>query len=222
MDNVTQYKRKFPSIPHLDNSRSVQINDSILLNDEHFIGLEVIVTEKRDGENTVMGRDYIHARSMDSGPAGWRTMVGLIHGRIKHEIPITMRICGENMQGEHSIHYDNIAAFEVFQITDEDMVLSWDDTVLWCQLLDLQHVPIIYRGIYDRGAIAAAFNVFLNERSISNPKKGMFEQVEGYVIRAAKSFRESDWYMGKWVRPNHVQTDEHWTKNWKPNGVNAI
>ena len=19
----------------------------------------------------------------------------------------------------------------------------------------------------------------------------------------------------KWVRPNHVQTDEHWTRNWK-------
>ena len=23
------------------------------------------------------------------------------------------------------------------------------------------------------------------------------------------------YYVCKWVRPNHVQTNEHWTRNWK-------
>jgi hypothetical protein len=39
---------------------------------------------------------------------------------------------------------------------------------------------------------------------------------EGIVIRVADSFKLDDFpnYVCKWVRPNHVQTDEHWTKNW--------
>jgi hypothetical protein len=38
---------------------------------------------------------------------------------------------------------------------------------------------------------------------------------EGVVIRVADSFKLDDFpnYVCKWVRPNHVQTDEHWTKN---------
>ena len=40
---------------------------------------------------------------------------------------------------------------------------------------------------------------------------------EGVVIRVTKTFEDKyfPYYVCKWVRPNHVQTDEHWTKHWK-------
>jgi hypothetical protein len=40
---------------------------------------------------------------------------------------------------------------------------------------------------------------------------------EGVVIRNAGEFPVDEFSNNvcKWVRPNHVQTDEHWTKNWK-------
>ena len=39
---------------------------------------------------------------------------------------------------------------------------------------------------------------------------------EGVVIRIADEFSIDDFSkcVCKWVRPNHVTTDEHWTKHW--------
>ena len=41
---------------------------------------------------------------------------------------------------------------------------------------------------------------------------------EGVVIRLARAFHETEFEdaVCKSVRENHVQTDEHWTRNWKP------
>ena len=42
-------------------------------------------------------------------------------------------------------------------------------------------------------------------------------QREGVVIRLRNQFIGNDFshYVCKWVRKDHVQTDDHWTKNWK-------
>lgn len=43
------------------------------------------------------------------------------------------------------------------------------------------------------------------------------DTIEGIVIRNADSFPLEDFSKNvvKYVRKNHVQTDEHWKKNWK-------
>ena len=87
----------------------------------------------------------------------------------------------------------------VFNIwNDKNECLSWDDTLDWCNLLNLQHVPVLYRGIYDEEKIKS---LQLN-----------YDLQEGYVVRVAKSFAYEDFkkYVGKNVRKGHVQTDEHW------------
>jgi hypothetical protein len=40
---------------------------------------------------------------------------------------------------------------------------------------------------------------------------------EGFVVRTEASFMEDDFGQNvlKYVRANHVQTDEHWTRNWR-------
>ena len=44
------------------------------------------------------------------------------------------------------------------------------------------------------------------------------KEKEGCVIRKANAFTDEQGFeknVCKYVRANHVQTDEHWTKNWK-------
>lgn len=40
---------------------------------------------------------------------------------------------------------------------------------------------------------------------------------EGVVMRLTSSYGIEEFpnCVCKWVRPHHVQTDEHWTRNWK-------
>ena len=73
-------------------------------------------------------------------------------------------------------------------------------------------VQTIYVGKYDIDLILNQFNEY----------KGRQENdVEGFVIRNIDQFKYEDFSknVGKYVRSNHVQTDEHWTKNWRPNVV---
>jgi len=206
-----KWKRKFPRIGHLENSKSISSDD--IYTNANFIGKRIVITEKLDGENTVMGRGYCHARSMDSGRAPWRDYILRIHSFVSNNIPPSMRICGENLYAEHSIQYKGFLPFYVFQITDEDKVLSWEDTCIYAEILGLTMVPLIYIGEYQPVLFQQDIFKF---RSLRESQE---QETEGYVIRNADEFDEVDFdkNIAKWVRPNHIKTDEHWTKTWKPN-----
>jgi hypothetical protein len=83
---------------------------------------------------------------------------------------------------------------------DENMCLSWDDTVLMCEMMKIDIVPVIWRGIFNE--------TFLKELADNFD----IEKKEGYVIRNVNSFYYDDFSdnVAKWVRPKHVQTDQHW------------
>ena len=52
---------KYPRTPHLPWSLGAT-NDDVKQRDlSHFVGKQVVVTEKMDGENTTLYNDYIHA-----------------------------------------------------------------------------------------------------------------------------------------------------------------
>lgn len=195
-------KIKYKRTKHLPWSLGVTSDDKMLKNVECFEGKQVIVTEKMDGENTTMYNDYIHARSLDSRDHVSRSWVKQLHGQIKHEIPEGYRICGENLYAKHSIGYDNLTSyFNVFSIWDENNVcLSWDKTVEWCNLLGLEPVKVLLQCMkFDSSAIRACSYIDTSK-------------IEGYVIRNANEFHYDDFKenVAKWVRKNHVQTDNHW------------
>ncbi len=165
-----------------------------------FEGQEVVVTEKLDGENTTMYPDHIHARSMDSRHHPSRTWVKALHGSIAHQIPLRWRLCGENMYARHSIGYDNLKSyFYLFSIWDEhNHCLSWKDTKEWAELLGLELPLVLYQGLW-------------NETMIRAIKLDLSRQ-EGYVVRTQAGFAYQDFakHVAKWVRKEHVQTDQHW------------
>jgi hypothetical protein len=191
-------KVKYPRTYHLAWSDGVSSDDKVQ-SDLSLLQKEVVITEKMDGENSSIYRDYYHARSLDSVDHPSRHWLKGFWGSMRHLIPENFRICGENLYAKHSIEYNELPSyFMVFSIWDGDICLSWDETVEWCQLLGLVTVPVLGRGFY-------------TENDLRNLKLDLSKQ-EGYVVRNAGSFHFDDFSKNclKWVRKGHVQTSEHW------------
>lgn len=207
-------KIKYPKTMHLPWSRGYTDDDKILRSTDHFVGKEVVITEKMDGENTTMYLDFIHARSLDSKDHPSRHYVKTLHGGIRYLIPEGYRLCGENVYAKHSLAYDALPGyFMLFSVWNEqNLCLSWDETEIWVDRLGIPTVPLLYRGIWDEEAAKRCYT----------KKSCCGGEQEGYVVRLASSFpyeqfRQS---LAKFVRNNHVQTDEHWlSRPVEPNGL---
>lgn len=205
-------RHKFPRTPHFSWSPGFTGDDIRLADTSRFENMrEVVMTEKLDGENTTLYSDgYIHARSIDSNNHPSRAWVKKALSAVAHDLPEGWRLCGENLYAVHSISYTELPTFFfVFSIfTEDNLCLSWEDTEEMAELLELKTVPVLYRGPWDEETIKQAFN----------PKSSFGEKAEGYVVRNADSFPYSAYgkNVAKYVRANHVQTDDHWTANWKP------
>lgn len=195
---------KYPRTPHLPWSPGRSADDIALDSIQHLEQLEdVVVTEKLDGENTTLYHDYLHARSIDSKSHPSRDWLKQFHATIRPNIPEDFRICGENVSAKHSIFYKALATyFYVFAIFQGDVCLSWDETSEWCQLLELETVPVLYRGQWDEAAIKACWH----------GQSAFGEEQEGYVVRNAGRFRFDEFqrHIAKYVRPAHVTTNQHW------------
>jgi hypothetical protein len=208
---------KYPRTFHLPWSRSYTDDDRILRNTNHFIGKEVVVTEKMDGESCSMYSNHIHARSIDSANHPSRNWVKMLHGSFAHEIPEGFRLCGENVFAKHSIYYDQLPSyFLLFSIwNNKNECLSWDETVEWANLMNLETVPVLYRGIYDEEKIKSCYTM-----------KSEYDGIqEGYVVRTVDGFHYDQFkhHVAKFVRKNHVQTDEHWLiKPIEPNNLRKL
>lgn len=192
---------KYPRTHHAPWSPGMNDDDRILDSMESFVGRRVIVTEKMDGENTSLYYDYTHARSIDGRSHPSRDWVKAFwNSHIRFQIPPGWRICAENLYAEHSIPYDKLPSYLMgFSVwSDRNNCLGWDDSLEWFDLLDMNHVPVLFDGIYDEQAIR---NIKLDSKTS-----------EGYVIRLADEFSYKDFRrsVAKYVRKGHVQTTKHW------------
>ena len=209
-------RKKYPRTFHLPWSRSYTHDDKVLRNVDQFIGKEVVVTEKLDGESCSMYGNYLHARSLDSGDHPSRHWVKMFHANISYHIPKDWRICGENMFAKHSIYYEELTSyFYLFSIWDEENnCLSWDDTAELAKEWGIETAPVLYRGIFDEEVI----------KSVYTKVSRFGGEQEGYVIRTADSFSYDVFstHVAKFVRKNHVQTSDHWlSEKIVPNGLKS-
>ncbi len=208
-------RAKYPRTPHLPNSLGRTSDDIGILSIDQFIGKRVIISEKLDGEATTIYSDgYCHARSIDGRSHPSQSLVRSLASFVAPNIPHGWRICGENLYAVHSLAYKPAVLpsyFCVYSIWDEnDNCLSWDETVEYCELLDLKTVPVLFDGICTK------------ELLDEFPNNIDTEQQEGFVVRLASNFSYSlfDKNVAKWVRPSHVQTDDNWSHgSFKVNGA---
>ena len=206
-DGKTNMKIKYPRTKHLPWSPGATSDDKILKDISCFDGKVVVITEKMDGENSTLYNDHYHARSLDSRDHSSRSWIKQFHASIKNDIPEGWRVCGENLYAKHSIGYDNLKSyFYCFSIWDErNCCLSWEQTVDWCTLLGIEHVPVLRESF--------GWNKFTPHLMDDNDFIGFEpEHSEGYVVRNADGFLYEDFgsNVAKWVRPNHVTTDTQW------------
>lgn len=193
---------KYPRTYHLPWSPGINDDDRVLKDFNGFMGQEVIVTLKVDGENSTLYPDYMHARSISYTSHLSRTWLKNMHAKIGHDIPPGFRICGENLFAKHSIHYTDLSTFfMVFSIwNDHNICLSWNETCEYAGLLGLEMVPSIWRGVFNEQHIQAAFEPYKHTH-------------EGYVVRVANAFSYGAfrYSIAKYVRANHVDASAH---NW--------
>jgi hypothetical protein len=175
---------------------------------------DIIITEKLDGENCGMPKGGVYARShavYTESP--WSLEVRRLHSILRHDLAEDETLFGENMEGIHSIEYDKLTSyFYLFGVRRSNKMLSWTEVEEYAYLLNIPTVPVLFKGkVKNIHELKALTEKLLNEGS----KLG--NKIEGLVVRTERGFLESDFsqHVFKWVRKNHVQTDQHWTRNWK-------
>ncbi len=204
------YRSKYPRTFHLSWSHP-HSDDKTIPDTSIYEGMEIVVTEKLDGENTTIYPDgYLHARSIDSRHNYTRDWAKKMASILSFDIPKGERFVFENVAYYHSIEYNDLESFcYLLSVwTDDDYCLEYDTVLEYAEILDLATPKIFYRGVFDEKVLKEiAENLDLNT-------------TEGFVFRNVNRFHIDDFQKntGKFVREGHVQTsEEHWLKNTYPN-----
>ena len=217
-----KYNLKYPRTYHLPFSPGSTKDDKKLKGDwfEYYRDKNVVFTEKLDGSNTAMNQVDVYERSHASPTRHpwsrnlWDPSDGL-YWKIKQYIGPNETIYGENLYGVHSIEYNRLDNYwHMFAANDGNVWYSWEEVVELAKMLGVPHVPILYNcKLQHEEEIKEIIDHFMSFESFYSTEAGR----EGIVMRVEDSFCLDDFShcVCKWVRPNHVQTDEHWTRNWK-------
>ncbi len=193
---------KYNRTPHLPCSLSKTEDDKTLSDYSSFIGKDVVVTLKMDGENTTCYSDgTCHARSIDSRHHVSRDWLKKWWASKYYLLPAGYRIAGENLYAKHSIHYRDLESyFYLFAAADADNTyLSWEETKHIASILKCPTPDEIYLGPFDIRIIDLLCSKVPKEH-------------EGFVMRNVESFHYKDFSenCGKMVRKNHIQSETHW------------
>lgn len=187
----------------------------------------VVHTEKMDGENTCIKKLGVFARS-HAAPTlhRWADYLKIKWSMIKNDLG-DLEIFGENLFAIHSIKYVNLEDhFMVFGVRLHDKWLSWEETKFYAGLLDFKTVPEIKMvrpsELTQKEYEDDVLSIVKNEStfgSMDNVALRQFNRVEkcrmeGIVTRNANEYGVGEFKMNvfKYVRKDHVKTDEHWSK----------
>lgn len=201
-----KYNRTF----HLSFSPGATKDDKIAKNTQELLNNSVILTVKMDGSNVCMEHENCFARSHSTSPSHLSfSAFKALHASVKHLIPANVQIFGEWLYAKHSIHYTELPNyFMIFAVRKDDIWLSWNEVKEYAELINCPTVPEIGKFVFTK-------EEFIEKCILSymkNTKSVCGGDIEGVVIRNANSFHNDSFVNNvmKWVRPNHVQTDEHW------------
>lgn len=206
--NAPKYGRTY----HFPFSPGATSDDRILADWKGIAQHQLVMTEKLDGENTCLKTSGVYARShaaVNQNP--WARNMWPIWERTKNALG-NLEVFGENLYGIHSIEYQRLPYhFFVFAIRDGDQWLSWEEVLFYAELLELPTVPVFELGYFEATDIEPLIHSRLTEGSAFGGP------CEGFVFRNYDSFGVDEFIHNvlKYVRKNHVTTDEHWTRNWQ-------
>lgn len=208
---MSKYNRTY----HLPFSPGATSDDKISKNVDSLLGVDIVINEKLDGENTGMTDEGVYARSHAAFTTSpWSREVRQLHDiKVRGNLGENVFLFGENMEGIHSIEYTNLESyFYIFGVRDNNIWIPWQSVEEYSYLLDIPTVPVLFKGKVNTEKELKE----LVENLVSKQSK-LGGEIEGVVVRNAGMFHNDDFKdnVMKWVRKDHVTTDEHWTRNWK-------
>lgn len=155
---------------------------------------------------------------------------------VNQKLPDRLQVFGEWVYAKHSIHYgcdcetpcedegpalsdltgidDDRAYFQVFGVFDKvlNLWLSWPEVEQVAETLGFPTTPVIYQ---EDDADAATFETEQEARQtlIEMAREVIVNGGEGIVVRSKFPYHYGQFSqrVGKYVRENHVKTDEHWS-----------
>lgn len=205
---------KYPRTYHFKWSEGITNDDKISNSLDNLIGNDIIITEKLDGSNTAITKNGVYGRSHgDFSKNPWDNKSWEIYHKIKNDLHDGLYIFGEGMYAVHSIEYENLTSFfYILGVRDNNIWIPWSEVEVYSFLLDLPTVPVLFKGVVKS---EKELKSIVEDLSKGHSSLGGIR--EGVVCRNASSFHNDDFISNviKWVRPNHVRTDSHWTRNWK-------
>lgn len=205
---------KYPRTYHLPYSPGTTSDDRIAKSIDSILNIDIIITEKLDGSNTAITKEGVYGRShaeLTKNP--WDVKSWDLWNIIKNDLSEDVFLFGEGMYGIHSIEYSNLDSyFYIFGVRDNNIWIPWDSVEEYSYILDIPTVPVLYKGIVsNEKELRDIVDDLVSKPSILGGLR------EGIVVRNSDMFHNDDFSLNvfKWVRKGHVQTDEHWTRNWK-------
>ena len=207
---------KYPKTPYWPWSPFIGRDDTVHKNPDRFVGEPVVVTEKLDGGNTLLHSGEVYGRSVSAPCEGkWMAMVKKHHAWKVREPDLYLY--GEDIYGVHSISYDPVPesrTFHAFALRGGDGAFaSFSKVETYAKQQGIPVVPVLFKGRFRSLAEIRAFLKRAHgEASLLGGER------EGVVLRLARGFPAAEFQNSvcKSVRPGHVQSDEHWTRNWVP------
>ena len=209
--------KKYPRTSHFPYSPGATNDDRIM----SFADLEVLVTygnlvftEKLDGSNVCLTSNEVFARSHFGAPTHVSfNSLKKLHDQINYLIPEGMSIFGEWTYAVHSINYSMMThPLNIFGVRDDSngQWWHWEEVEEIAKELRLPTVPVLLRGpVSNKDNLQEIIETLGSLSSIYGPLR------EGVVVRIEKGVSDDGERLqgvAKWVRANHVQTTDHWTR----------
>ena len=207
---------KYPSTPYWPWSPAIGRGEDVHRDPDRFVGEDVVATEKLDGGNTLLHAGGIYARSISApSEAKWMAMVKKHHAWKVTEPDVYLH--GEDIYAVHSIAYDPVPedrTFHAFALRHGDGAFAaFDEVEAYAARRGLPVVPVLFKGRFQSLGELRAFM----ERVQGEPS-ALGGEREGVVLRLARAFPATEFRdsVCKSVRAGHVQSDQHWTRSWRP------
>ncbi len=207
---------KYPRTPYWPFSPTAGDDGPTAIDAGRFVGVPVVVTEKLDGSCTLLHQGAVYARSVGAPTsAKWMAMVKKHHAWKMTEPDVFLY--GEDIYGVHSIEYGPVPeneTFYAFALRDlQGLFSSFGALADYASQRDIPVAPVLFDGAFRS---TADLGDFIDDAHAQPSALG--GEREGVVIRLASSFPASEFSRSicKSVRSGHVQTEQHWTRHWKP------
>lgn len=187
----------------------------------------IVNTEKLDGENTCLNGVGVFARSHAAPTTHpWSDYLKPKFSMMQEDLrKDDLEIFGENLYAVHSILYPRLTShFHVFAVRCQDMWLSWEEVEWYANFFEFPLVPVLSdvrpSDISDEEVYRNLILSQITEPSVFGSldvHTGLECTREGIVSRNIDEYPVDQFQHNvfKYVRRNHVKTDEHWTKSWK-------